>query len=258
MSVLSDLRVLYHLALSPVRGPTHADRMESFYAGQAGDYDGFRKRLLSGREDLFAAIDVPEDGVWVDMGGGTGSNLELLGERIERLRKVYVVDLSSSLLKQVRHRANQRGWHQVEAVEADATTFSPPEGSADLVTFSYSLTMIPDWFAAVQHAQQILRPDGQIGVVDFYVSRKYPAPEMRRHGWLTRTFWPAWFANDNVHLSHDHLPFLQRHFETSQVSERIGKVPLFPFGRVPYYWFIGTPRIAEESSLLAATEYGGI
>lgn len=249
MSIWSDLRVLYHLTLAPVRGASHAQRMESFYSGQAAEYDDFRKRLLSGREELFAAIDVPDDGVWVDMGGGTGSNLELLGERIERLRKVYVVDLSPSLLTQVRRRANERGWKHVDAVQADATTFVPPEEHVDLVTFSYSLTMIPDWFAAAAHAGTLLRPGGQIGVVDFYVSRKYPTPPLNRHGWLTRTFWPAWFAGDNVHLSPDHLPFLQHHFAQQQVSECLGRIPLFPFVRAPYYWFVGTRSAKAEPTL---------
>ena len=34
--------------------------------------------------------------------------------------------------------------------------------------------MIPDWFAAVDHAWRLLRPGGTIGVVDFYVGRKHP------------------------------------------------------------------------------------
>ena len=38
------------------------------------------------------------------------------------------------------------------AVEADAATFRPAEGQADVVTFSYSLTMIPDWFTALETA----------------------------------------------------------------------------------------------------------
>ena len=75
-SLMADLKVLYHLALKPVRGESHAERMESFYAGQAGDYDSFRRRLLQGREDLFRTIDVPRGGTWVDLGGGTGSNME--------------------------------------------------------------------------------------------------------------------------------------------------------------------------------------
>ena len=63
MSLLSDLRILYHLALKPVRGKDHAARMESFYSGQAGGYDDFRKRLLQGRGDLWSAIDEPEQAV---------------------------------------------------------------------------------------------------------------------------------------------------------------------------------------------------
>ncbi len=35
MSFLNDLKILYHLALRPVRGRDHAERMESFYSGQA-------------------------------------------------------------------------------------------------------------------------------------------------------------------------------------------------------------------------------
>jgi S-adenosylmethionine-diacylgycerolhomoserine-N-methlytransferase len=127
MALLADLRVLYHLVLKPVRGKSHADRMESFYSGQAEAYDDFRKRLLQGRQELYDQIDVPEDGVWVEMGGGTGSNLEYLGDRINRLSKVYVVDLSESLLDVASKRAKERGWSNVETVAADATAWQPDD-----------------------------------------------------------------------------------------------------------------------------------
>ena len=54
----------------------------------------------------------------------------------------------------------------------------------DVVTFSYSLTMIPNWFQALERAYAALKPGGMIGVVDFYISRKWPAPGMRRHSEL--------------------------------------------------------------------------
>src|SRR5438128_7241859 len=76
MGLASDLRILYHLALKPVRGKDHAARMESFYAGQAAGYDDFRKRLLKGRQELWNLIQPPPGGTWLDMGGGTGANLE--------------------------------------------------------------------------------------------------------------------------------------------------------------------------------------
>ena len=45
----------------------------------------------------------------------------------------------------------------------------PDDGPVDAVTFSYSLTMIPDWFQAIERAYESLKPGGMIGVVDFYI-----------------------------------------------------------------------------------------
>jgi S-adenosylmethionine-diacylgycerolhomoserine-N-methlytransferase len=242
MGLVSDLKVLYHLAFKPVRGKDHAARMESFYSGQAEAYDDFRKRLLKGRQELWNAIHEPEGAVWVDMGGGTGGNLEYFGERINRLKKCYVVDLSHSLLNVARQRAAAKGWNNIEAIEADATTFQPADAPVDVVTFSYSLTMIPDWFAAIENAAAMLKPGGLIGVVDFYVSRKFPRDGLKRHAWTTRTFWPTWFAADNVFPSPDHVPFLHRHFEPLTFEEHTCRVPYLPLSRMPYYIFVGRKR----------------
>ncbi|HMP80055.1 MAG TPA: class I SAM-dependent methyltransferase [Pirellulaceae bacterium] len=239
MALFSDVRILYHMLIKRVRGKTHAERMESFYGGQAADYDAFRKRLLHGREQMWSLLPRPEQGVWVDFGGGTGANLENLGDAIHRLKKVYVVDLATSLLEVAKQRCEAKHWTNVVPTEGDATAFTPDEGEADVVTFSYSLTMIPDWFAAIDNALRILKPGGTIGVVDFYVSRKFPADGNRRHGWFARTLWPNWFATDNVFPSHDHLPYLQRHFVTKHLTESRGKIPYVPFLRSPYYIFVG-------------------
>jgi S-adenosylmethionine-diacylgycerolhomoserine-N-methlytransferase len=242
MGLFKDLKILYHLVVKPIRGSDHAARMENFYSGQADGYDDFRRRLLQGREKLWNALDIPEGGVWVDMGGGTGSNLEFFGPRIEQLKKVHVVDLSASLLDVARQRAEDRGWSNVEAVEADATQYAPSSGPVDVVTFSYSLTMIPDWFAALENALAMLKPGGLIGVVDFYVSRKWPAPDQTRHSWFTRSYWPVHFATDNVFPSPDHVPFLHRRLEPLHFSENFGKVPYVPLIRMPYYTFVGRKR----------------
>ncbi len=240
MGLVSDIRVLYHLALSPIKGNTHAERLESFYAGQAGAYDDFRKRLLRGREELFDALQMPEDGVWVDLGGGTGSNAEVLGDKLEALSKGYIVDLSPSLLKVASERLASHGWGHIAAVEADATTFRPEEGTASVVTCSYSLTMIPDWFAAIDNAYDMLKPGGTFAAVDFYIARKYEEAPDKKQGRFTRTFWPLWFYNDNVFLSSDHVPYLQRKFKTTHLSMHWASVPYMPGLKAPYYRFTGT------------------
>jgi S-adenosylmethionine-diacylgycerolhomoserine-N-methlytransferase len=239
MGLWSDLKILGQMAFKPVRGDSHAERMESFYGGQAGGYDDFRRRLLKGREELWSSLPKPPGGTWVDLGGGTGANLENFGPQIADLGRVYVVDLSRSLLDVARERCRARGWDNVECVEADATRFRPPDGPVDVVTFSYSLTMIPPWHAAIDNALEMLTPGGLVGVVDFYVSQKHPAEGLHRHGWLCRSLWPVWFATDNVFPSADHLPYLRRKFETVRLEERMTRLPYVPAVRAPYYLFVG-------------------
>jgi betaine lipid synthase len=66
---------------------------------------------------------------------------------------VYLVDLSPSLLEIARQRFERLGWKNVTVVCQDARSFQLPEdhidplksvgAGADLVTMSYSLSMIP-------------------------------------------------------------------------------------------------------------------
>ncbi len=238
MGFVSDLGIVYHMLRSRSGGSSHGERLEAFYREQAGAYDDFRRRLLHGREEMMLSLELPEGARAVDMGGGTGSNFECLGDRLRRFRDVQIVDLSPSLLKVAQERIARHGWENVRTVVADATTYEPEGGPVDVVTFSYSLTMIPDWFKAIDHARDILKPGGLIGVADFYVARKWPAHGVR-HAGLRRFFWPTWFGWDNVFLSADHLPFLESRFQTVKREERLGKMPYMLGLRAPYYIFIG-------------------
>jgi len=239
MSLASDLRILWALAVGGRGGANHAERLEAFYGRQAGDYDDFRRRLLHGREEMLAALALPAGGTLLDLGGGTGSNLVALGERRAQLQRITLVDLAPSLLRVADQRIRDQGWDNVETVAADATTFAPPAGPVDGVTFSYALTMIPDWFKAIERAYDNLKPGGLIGVVDFYVARKWPDAALRRQSWWRRTFWPIWFGWDNVYPSPDHLPFLRGKFETVLLKEAAGKVPYLLGLQAPYYIFVG-------------------
>ncbi|MCC9602799.1 methyltransferase domain-containing protein [Stieleria sp. JC731] len=225
--------------LHPVKGKTHAERLESFYGGQAGDYDSFRERLLHGRDDVLEHLNFNPGMSWVDMGAGTGRNVLQVADRIGQLKDILLVDLSSSMLKVATEKLKQNRLNNASCLNVDATMLDLPSESVDIVTFFYSLTMIPNWFAAIEVAHRILKPGGTIAVADFHVSRKYPEAGQRQHSSLTRMFWTNWFSADGVYLSSDHLAMLQHHFETGYLSERFGKVPYMPLLRAPYYTFIG-------------------
>jgi hypothetical protein len=82
-----------------IKGDTHQDQLESFYASQAHLYDSYRCRMLHGREPMMDQMPAKKGDVWVDLGGGTGSNLEFFGKHLKEFSKVVVVDLTPSLAK---------------------------------------------------------------------------------------------------------------------------------------------------------------
>ncbi len=237
MQLIQDMAVIRQLLFHKRGGANHQERLENFYGGQAKDYDSFRKRLLHGRTELYRSIPVNEGAVWVDFGGGTGSNFEALGGSIDRLKEGIIVDLCSSLLGVAEKRIVSHGWKNIRAVEADATSFRPGQ-KVDIVTFSYSLTMIPGWHQAIENALSILKPGGVFGVVDFFVPHKHTDTRIG-NSWFTRHGWPAWFAYDDVFLSPDHLPFLTSKMPKHRKREFRAPVPWVPLFKVPVYQFIG-------------------
>lgn len=239
MSLARDLRIVGQLLRGSRGGGEHSERMEQFYAEQAEDYDAFRERLLPGRRELLAQLPLPNDAVVADLGGGTGANLEYLPASAHRhIRSWYVVDLSESLLAIAARRKARHQWQHVDIVQGDATCWQPAL-APDLVLFSYSLTMIPDWQGALEHALRILKPGGHLAVVDFTVSSKRPVAPQVEYGWFTRSFWPRWFAWDGVYLNPDHLPWLLARLDRKLLEQARTRLPFLPGSRVPYYWFIG-------------------
>ena len=244
MSLAGDTRVLLSMLRGQPRSGSHAERLAAFYGPQAGQYDAFRERLLHGRaemvEGLMDALVERRgnlDGAHVvELGGGTGRNLLFFGDRLDALGRVDVVDLCAPLLAEARRRFADR--HQVHVSEADACTWRP-DAPADAVYFSYALTMIPDWRAALHNALAMLKPGGALGVVDFYVSDARPAAGLARHNAVTRSFWPRWFAHDGVHPCPDHLRALRERLPEHSLWEGMAPVPYLPLLRVPYYRFIG-------------------
>lgn len=203
--------------------------------------------------------------IWVDIGGGTGYNIEAMQAYLDVptfFRKIFLVDLSPSLLKVARKRFDRLGW-DVEIVCQDARTFrlgsqnlsylndttvpsylrptstDDTVNGADLVTMSYSLSMIPDYYSVVDTIPSLLSPDGILGVVDFYVQsiveisgRTYTGGSFNRHvTWLGRVFWRAWFDVDRVGLEGARRDYLEYRFGTLKtVDERN-----YLLGGIPYY-----------------------
>jgi S-adenosylmethionine-diacylgycerolhomoserine-N-methlytransferase len=237
VSLAADARILLSLLRGAAREGSHAQRLQAFYGPQADGYDAFRERLLHGRRELIQRLPARRGGRMVELGGGTGRNLEFFGPRIHRFASVEVVDLCPALLAVACRRAERLAAGarpNVRVIEADASEYRPAH-APDCAYFSYALTMMPDWRRALDNAISMLEPGGTLGVVDFHL----PAGG----GWSNR-FWRAWFGHDAVRLSDEHLPYLKARLQQVHCEELRGRVPFLPGLRVPYYLFIGRKQTA--------------
>lgn len=239
MNLAGEARILWSLVRGAGKSPCQRERLERFYALQADQYDRYREHLLHGRKELISLLQIPTGSHIAEVGGGTGRNLEFFGERLNTFARVDLVDFCPSLLTQANRRIQRHGWTNVQTIDADATKDWGDGSMLDAVYCSYSLTMIPDWFCALERIVQRLRPGGILGVVDFHLSRKHAPKDRDRMNACGRIFWRTFFGHDDVVLSHDHLAWLERHLTTVHRSEHRGPLPWLPFLRAPYYIFIG-------------------
>ena len=222
----SDYQVLKSMMFADVKGDTQQERLESFYVSQADLYDSYRHRMLHGRFPMINAMPAPKDGVWVDIGGGTGSNLNSLGIVLIILAKwLCSIYVKHYVLLQGRECLREGGVILLMSSAVTHVTSSARDylkaGTVDVVTFSYALSMIPDWRKAIQNAFRLLKPGGYIAVCDFTVSKEQ-WPGMGN-------FWTWVFAHDHVHLKKEHIPTLQAAFTQMSLDAGFGEFLYVPF-----------------------------
>ncbi|MCB0405063.1 MAG: class I SAM-dependent methyltransferase [Bdellovibrionales bacterium] len=237
-SLAADLRVLTHLLRGAHGEKSSAEALDKFYAPQAEFYDNFRERLLQGREDMIGQVPISSGGFWLDLGAGTGFNLGFSKAEARACRRIVLLDLCRSLLEVAENRIRTEAWDNVETICESVLRYAPDE-PADLITLSYSLTMMPNWREVLELAYSWLKPGGTIGIVDFYISPAFALRGFVQHPWITRLFWKKWFSWDGVHLNERHLPYLEWRFKRTYLVEARARVPYLPLGKVPYYIFVG-------------------
>lgn len=232
-----DLPVLLGLLRGMPRSGSHEQRLERFYAGQAKDYDRFRARLLGGRQQLIEQLSLDPGSHVIELGAGTGANLEFFPAARRADCHFTLVDLCEPLLAKAAVRFADRP--NVQIHYADAAQFESAQ-PADVVLLSYTLSMMPDWRGVLSNCMRLLRPGGRIAVVDFHVLDATGSPSrLHRHGWWTRTFWPLWFRHDGVELGPERLHALVGMFPVHDLVLCSHAMPWMGGLRAPYFQFIG-------------------
>lgn len=207
------------LAHAQPQAPTSVQR---FYRFHALIYDSTRWLILHGRRRAAEALALPPDGRLLEIGCGTGLNFRFAQERLDPRRgRIVAVDFSADMLRRAARRIARRGWSNVELVQADATRLDLGQ-EFDAVFFAYSLSMIPDWRAALARAERHLRPGGRLVVLDFG----------RFEGWgplapLLR----AWLRANHVETLHPYEQGLRELFPELSVTHWLGGYNFTAVGR---------------------------
>lgn len=100
----------------------------------------------------------------VDLATGTGDLAMVLQRRLPNAR-VVGVDFSQEMLAV----AQKKGVR--ETVLADAMQLPFPDAVFDVVTIGFGLRNLPDWNGALREMQRVLRPGGNLLVLEFSIPR---------------------------------------------------------------------------------------
>ncbi len=168
-----------------------SDLMDRIYRRQRHLYDSTRKYYLLGRDRLIEDLSPPVGGRVLEIGCGTARNLVAVARRYPEAA-LFGIDISSEMLITARQAVAWQGLApRIRLAQADATRFDPAilfgAPSFSRIFISYSLSMIPEWRAALAQALAWVAPGGELHIVDFGGQERLP--RWFRHGlrrWLAQ------------------------------------------------------------------------
>ncbi|MFB6279278.1 MAG: class I SAM-dependent methyltransferase [Salinibacter sp.] len=156
-----------------------AQKMDRMYRWTRHVYDLTRRYYLLGRDRLLDRIARRPAGRVLEVGCGTARNLRVLHETAPH-HTLYGLDASSAMLDTARSalpRSNGPAPIALRhglAEKLDPSAQFGDDRPFDVIFFSYALSMIPSWPAALGRALSHLAPDGRLYIVDFWDQARLP------------------------------------------------------------------------------------
>lgn len=180
------------------------EKMDRMYHLQRHFYDFTRKYYLLGRDQLLHDMEVKPGETVLEVGCGTGRNLVILAKRHPDAH-FFGLDASADMLEMADTKIDSARLRNVTLSNMLAedfyyvNTFEMTD-RFDKIFFSYSISMIPDWRAAVDNALNNLKPGGELFIVDFYDQKDLPR--------TFRKMLQNWLKAFHVQFWSDLLPYL--------------------------------------------------
>jgi SAM-dependent methyltransferase len=191
----------------------------TFGRGFSAAWDRIMRRSEEGGlRELRREVLAEASGRTIDIGAGTGANLDLFPAAVTEL---FFVEPDPHMVKRLRPKLHASG-SGGEVVQAGAEDLPFEESSVDTAVFALSLCTIPDPAAALAEVARVLRPGGRVLFLEHVRS---DSPRLAR--WQDRLEHPWRVGCDGCYCNRDTLATIEAsplRVERSKPGEML-KVP---------------------------------
>ncbi len=187
-------------------------------------------RLLAGTEEAGIRerrreVLAQARGRTIDIGAGTGANLGLFPDGLDRL---VMAEPDPHMLKQLRPKLTASGL-DIDLVEAGAEKLPFEDSSFDTAVFTLVLCTVPDPDAALAEAARVLKPGGQLLFIE------HVRGEGNVANWQDRLEGPWKFIADGCRCNRDTVANIEASPLTVERVEH-GELPKSPPLVRPLVW----------------------
>lgn len=125
---------------------------------------GQAKRLY---DEVAKRVDLPQGGTLIELGCGPASVIPSILKNTDKSSKIIGIDFSSKMIELANRKKENNCWQNVQFECMDMYEFSPSK-NVDSVIFCLALTAMPEYQKAVNKALSILKPGGQLLIIDSF------------------------------------------------------------------------------------------
>lgn len=144
------------------------------YTIYAPVYDRITKVLEKARQESITSLKLHEGSKVLIVGGGTGLDFPLFPPNVE----ITATDLTPAMVKKMKQRSRKLKLKtKLYVMDGQKLTFE--NDCFDVVILHLILAVIPDPIAAIKEAERVLKPDGQIAILDKFIPEHQKAGILR-------------------------------------------------------------------------------
>jgi demethylmenaquinone methyltransferase / 2-methoxy-6-polyprenyl-1,4-benzoquinol methylase len=150
-----------------------ASRVRAVFESVAGNYDLMNDLMSGGAHRLWKQFALSQTGLRpgqraLDVAGGTGDLAAGMAKQVGAAGLVMLTDINAAMLSEGRDALIDGGFvANVRYAIADAERLPFPDASFDCVTIGFGLRNVTDKMAALQSMGRVLKPGGQLLVLEF-------------------------------------------------------------------------------------------